>query len=115
MISRRDERDRGQPAGATQTGEYQLDIHVNASHTTVRASPIRNSWTPRPGHGHESKPKEPSLGLFTFQPGGPASQVREPWYPASTEPWAGAGSQAVSRWFETAPPAVTEVDSAHGF
>ncbi|MDP9697081.1 UNVERIFIED_ORG: hypothetical protein J2X79_004665 [Arthrobacter globiformis] len=39
MISRRDERDPTRHAGASQTGEYQLDIHFGPGHTTRESIP----------------------------------------------------------------------------
>ena len=39
MISSRDERDPVHHAGASQTGEYQLDIHLSAGHTTRESIP----------------------------------------------------------------------------
>lgn len=39
MISRRDERDPGHHAGASQMGEYQLDIHLSAGSTTRESIP----------------------------------------------------------------------------
>lgn len=39
MISRRDEGDPVNHAGASQTGEYQLDIHLSAVHTTRESIP----------------------------------------------------------------------------
>lgn len=41
MISRRDEGDPGHHPGASQSGEYQLDIHLSAEHTTRESIPER--------------------------------------------------------------------------
>ena len=42
MVSRRDERDPGHHAGASQSGEYQLDIHFSAGNNTREGIPEKD-------------------------------------------------------------------------
>ncbi|MCU1519588.1 MAG: hypothetical protein JWQ75_4309 [Pseudarthrobacter sp.] len=42
LISRRDEHDPGDHAGTSMAGEYQLDIHLSASHTTRESIPEKD-------------------------------------------------------------------------
>ena len=42
MVSRRDEQDPGHHAGASQPGEYQLDIHLSAGHSTRESIPEKD-------------------------------------------------------------------------
>ncbi|MBT2538438.1 hypothetical protein [Arthrobacter sp. ISL-69] len=42
MISRRDERNPSHPAGASQMGEYQLDIHLSAGSSTRECIPAKD-------------------------------------------------------------------------
>ncbi len=42
MVSRRDEQDRAHHAGVSQEGEYQLDIHLGAGHSTRESIPHKD-------------------------------------------------------------------------
>ncbi|MFJ6313880.1 hypothetical protein [Pseudarthrobacter oxydans] len=42
MVSRRDERDPGHHAGASQPGQYQLDIHLSAGNSTRESIPEKD-------------------------------------------------------------------------
>lgn len=70
MISRRDERDPGHHTGASQAGEYQLDIHLGAGNSTREGIPEKELEGAQAWAGARIEAQGAEFGAIYFPAGG---------------------------------------------
>lgn len=70
MISRRDEGDPGHHAGASQEGQYQLDIHHSPGSTTRESIPARNIEDAKVWARERIEAQRAEFGAIYFPAGG---------------------------------------------
>ena len=70
MISRRDERDPSHHAGASQLGEYQLDIHLSAGNSTRQGIPEKDLADAQAWAGAKIEAQGAEFGAIYFPTGG---------------------------------------------
>ncbi|MFJ6359270.1 hypothetical protein [Pseudarthrobacter oxydans] len=70
MVSRRDERDPGHHAGASQSGEYQLDIHFSAGNNTREGIPEKDIEDAKAWARQRIESQGAEFGAIYFPAGG---------------------------------------------
>lgn len=70
MVSRRDEQDPGHHAGASQPGEYQLDIHLSAGNSTRECIPEKGIEEAKTWAQNRIEAQGAEFGAIYFPAGG---------------------------------------------